>query len=159
MGRQSKDARKRSRLFIVGAIGKGIRIRFSVGEPVTRLEKPSVELSLGSVGFRLRIIIPTHQRRKGHEYGLDTPARFEAEAGASVIEEVELDVAPTAVELKGSLGFTVRMVFTSGDDGLIGWDEVVADTTHEAKAVMNPRSLTSSKKRPPIPRASRRWAL
>src|ERR1700730_10741516 len=46
---------------------------------------------------------PRHFRRQGHQYGVDVAAGLEAEGGAAVVKQVELDIAAAADELVAAL--------------------------------------------------------
>ena len=52
------------------------------------------------------------------------------------MHEVEFDIATAAIELKCSLGLGVWQGFALRDDGLIGWQKVVADGLHECKCLV-----------------------
>src|SRR5262249_22844869 len=75
--------------------------------PVARPEEVGVELFLGRAGRGLPVVAPRGVRRHRHQDRLGAAARLQAEERAAVVHQVELDIAPAAVELEAPLAFTI----------------------------------------------------
>src|SRR5262245_53401194 len=72
-------------------------------------------------------------RRQRHEDGLGSATRLQPEERAAVVDQVELDIAPAAVELEASLPLPKRHGPALFQDGKIGRQEGVADRAREAE--------------------------
>src|SRR5258706_12395487 len=51
------------------------------------------------------VILPSHNRRERHQYRLGTPSRLQSEMRASVINQIEFNVAAPADQLKIAFTF------------------------------------------------------
>ena len=107
-------------------------VRLQIG-PVLWLEEDFVEFGFCSIRFGLVVIIPTHEGRQRHENGFGASFGLEAEEGTPVVDEIEFDIAPAAVELKLAFSLGARQVLASCYDGQIGGDEVVANRLQKGK--------------------------
>src|SRR5260370_37721594 len=58
-------------------------------------------------GFGLVIVVPARDRGQGHEDRFGAAAGFQAEQGAAVVEEVELDVTGAAKFLESPLPLVI----------------------------------------------------
>src|SRR5262249_5307103 len=67
---------------------------------------------------------------------LDTAAGLQAEHGASVVDEVELDVAASSVLLELLLGLGERIVLATADNGQVGREEGVAALADEGEGLL-----------------------
>ncbi len=86
-------------------------------QPVAHLNKLA-QRRLGTAGLGLIIIFPAHQRRHRHQNRLRTaPPVWQAEQGAAVPDQIELDVAAAAIELKVALA----LVATAWPFGVRRW--------------------------------------
>src|SRR5512147_1471909 len=94
-------------------------------EPVDRLEVVG-KLRLVAAGLGRVAVLPAHQRRQAHQDRLGAAAALQAEQGAAVPDQVELDVAAAAVELELALALAVGGVAAALDDRKIRVEEVVA---------------------------------
>ena len=54
--------------------------------------------------------------------------------GASIVDEVEFDVAASAVELELALRLSVIVGFATGDDRLVGRHKMVTDGLHKSES-------------------------
>src|SRR4051795_924215 len=104
--------------------------------PVSRPQKVLVEPRLGRPRLRRPAIAPAHQGRQGHQDRLRPPSRLQAEQGSTVPHQIELDVAPAAVELKVALPLAVGRVLPVPQDRQVGRQEAVADTALESEAAV-----------------------
>src|SRR5699024_473550 len=89
-------------------------------QPVAWFEKVRGEFGFRAAGFGLVIVTPGGQWRQRHENGLRATAGLQPEQRAAIVDEVEFDVAATAVELERAFALTVGRVLAAGDDGGIG---------------------------------------
>ena len=67
------------------------------------------------------VVFPPCSFREAHEYALNPASSFEPEDGTSVVDEVELDVAPTANLLPSLFGLGEAVVLVLIYDGTIGF--------------------------------------
>src|SRR5476651_59405 len=79
---------------------------------------------------------PTCFRRQRHQDGLDIAAGHQAELGAAVVQQVELDVAAAANELMLALGRSPRLVHVFAHDRWIGLEERLADVAREGEVLV-----------------------
>src|SRR5436189_1746278 len=93
---------------------------FETLHPIARLEKVGVELFFRRAGGGLPVVAPLDARRERHEDRLGAAAGLQAEQGAAVVDQVELDVAAAAVGLEAALALAVRRVLSFIDDRQIG---------------------------------------
>src|SRR5687768_1487836 len=96
-------------------------------EPVARLEEVAVELGFGRAGGGLPVVAPFGARRQRHQDRFGAAAGLQAEEGAAVVDQVELDVAAAAVGLEAALALAEREVFPSLQKRHVGFEEMVAD--------------------------------
>src|SRR5262249_54863009 len=85
-------------------------------QPVSRLQELLVELRLGRAGLGGPVVAPADLGGERHEDRLGAAAGLDAEEGAAVDEEVELDVAAAAVELEVALALAVGEFLAAADD-------------------------------------------
>src|SRR5699024_7126787 len=102
-------------------------------QPLARLQE-IVQACLGAAGFGGPLIAPTRRGRHGEQNGLCTPAGLQAKEGAPVKDEVELDIAATAVTLEISLTLAVRRIHAASDNGKIGIGEAITHGLNQAKS-------------------------
>src|SRR5699024_9499561 len=86
--------------------------------------------------------------RQRHENGLRATAGLQPEQRAAIVDEVEFDVAATAVELERAFALTVGRVLAAGDDGGIGVGKCCADVTDECEAAIKARFVEIIEKQP-----------
>src|SRR5690606_11319638 len=65
-----------------------------------------------------------------HQDGFGAAAGLQAEQGAAIVDQVELDVAAAAVELEVALALAVGGVAAPFDDRQVRVEEAVADRAH-----------------------------
>src|SRR3546814_1218073 len=84
-------------------------------QPVTR---PQViaEARLSAVALRCIPVLPPHARRQAHKDRLGAAAGLQAEQGAAVVDQIELDVAAAAVELELAFALAPGRVAAALDD-------------------------------------------
>src|SRR5690606_41322523 len=75
-----------------------------------------------------------HMRRQRHEDRLGTPAGLQAEQGAAVEHQVELDVAATTEGLELTLALTEGGELATLHDGQVGLQIGITDGAHEGEA-------------------------
>src|SRR5690606_21976335 len=107
-------------------------------QPVARVQV-ILQAGLGAAGRRREAVLPAHQRRQAHQDRLAAAAGLEAEQGAAVPEQVELDVAPAPVELELALAFAVPRVATAFDDRHVRVEETVADRAQVVEIALEVR--------------------
>src|SRR5690625_3950381 len=117
-------------------------------QPVPGYEEVPGQGGLGAVRLRLPVIVPAHQGWQGHQNGFGAPAGLQAEQGAAVVNQVELHVAPPAIELKMPLPLTVLHVFAPLYYGQVGVEKAVPHSAHEIKAALEPALVEIVKKQP-----------
>ena len=76
---------------------------------------------------------PSYFRRQRHQDRLDIAAGHQAELGAAVVQQVELDVAPAPHELVLALGCGPRLVHVLPHQPRIDVEEGLADATREGE--------------------------
>src|ERR1700738_3207419 len=76
---------------------------------------------------------PPRLGRQRHQDRLDIAAGHQAELGAAVVQQVELDVAATAHELVLAFGFGPRLVHVSAHQPGIDLEEGLAHTAGESE--------------------------
>ena len=81
------------------------------------------QLRLGCPGWRLIIISPASPRRQTHEDAFGAAVCLEPKKGASVMDEVEFDVAASSYLLPVFILLIVRNIFSFFNDGQISRDE------------------------------------
>src|SRR5581483_10410972 len=104
-------------------------------QPVARLE-PVAERSLGRVGREPGVVLPAGERRQRHQDRLGAPVGLEAERGAAVVEQVELDVAAAAQELELPLAIAVRVGAAAARDRQVRVEERLARVAHEREVAL-----------------------
>src|SRR5882757_2259478 len=75
----------------------------SFAEPIPRSQEIPIEFSLRTRRVRFPVVPPLHQRRQRHQYRLGAAGRLQAEQRATIVDEIELDVAAAAIGLKVAL--------------------------------------------------------
>ena len=84
--------------FLFAFIGGSIRFFLrSSSQPVFPDQKIAVKLHSRAASLRLPVVAPAHDRRQRHQDSFGAPARLQAEQRAAIVDEVELDVAPAAI--------------------------------------------------------------
>src|SRR5690606_41660700 len=78
-------------------------------------------------------VFPARQRRQAHQDRLGASARLQAEMGAAVEHQVELDVAPASVQLELALALAIRRVLAAFHDRQVGVEEAIAHGAHVAE--------------------------
>src|SRR5690606_16562746 len=101
-------------------------------EPVAGAEVVG-EAGLGAAGFGGVAVLPADARRQAHEDGFGAAAGLQAEQGAAVVDQVELDVAAPAVELELAFAFAVWRFPPALHDRQVGVEEPVADRAQVAE--------------------------
>src|SRR5882672_4821035 len=76
---------------------------------------------------------PHHLRRQAHEDGVDVAAGLQAEEGAAVVEQVELDVAAAPDQLAAALLRRPRRIHVAANDARIDIEEGAADVAREGE--------------------------
>ena len=72
-------------------------------QPVPGLQEVLEQPGFGCPRSRGVAVFPADQRGQAHEDGFGAPAGFDAEPGAAILQQVELDVAAAPVELPVAL--------------------------------------------------------
>src|SRR6185369_7836312 len=93
---------------------------------------------LGGPRLGAPVVAETDLRRERHEDRFRPPARLQAEEGATVVEEVELDVAAAPVELEVALALAIRDVLPALDDRQVGAEQAVAHGALEGERALEP---------------------
>src|SRR5690606_20573050 len=94
------------------------------------------------------VVVPTYQRGQGHQNRFRATAGLQAEKCPPVIDEVELHIAATTVELEIPLALTVGRIFMAIDDGQVGIQIAVSDRARQAKAISKPGGVVIIVKKP-----------
>src|SRR5687767_12733024 len=103
-------------------------------KPIARLQELSQRLFLGRPRFRPPVVLPARQRRQRHQDRLGATAGLETEAGAAVVEQVELDVATATVELEAALALGPGCRAPPLGDRQVSGQNVIADAALEGEA-------------------------
>ena len=93
--------------------------------PLARVLEGVHDLGLGRSLLHLVVVLPARGLGERHEDALDAPTRFEAEDGAAVVDQVELDVPAAAHLLPLPLRRREVIVLVLGHGGQVGGDHVV----------------------------------
>src|SRR5690606_11887816 len=101
-------------------------------EPVAR-HQVVVQARLEAAGLGRVSVFPAYQRRQAHQDRLGAAAALKPEVGASVVDQVELDVAAAPVQLELALPLAPRRVLAAFDDRQVGVEETVADRAQVAE--------------------------
>src|SRR2546423_190689 len=97
-------------LYEAGAqVGENCLVLF----PVAGLQEVFVEPFFRRSGLGLPVVAPGGVRRQRHQDRLGAPARLQAEERPTVVDQVELDIPPAAVELEVPFTLSVRGVLAS----------------------------------------------
>src|SRR6185369_12166815 len=109
------------------SVGQGERWSGSPGFPLVRNDDSiSNDHALWPRGFR----------RQRHQDRLDIAAGLQPEAGAAVVQQVELDIAPAPDQLMATLFRRPRPVHPLPNDGGIDLEKRLADTAAERKIAL-----------------------
>jgi len=103
--------------------------------PILRLDNLQQQRLSGSF-LGAVVVVPPNERRQRHENRLGAALRLQPELGASVVEEVELDIPATSEELPLSLFFAHRLSFTSLYERFVERGEEEAQSTDELKQLL-----------------------
>src|SRR5579864_4301900 len=106
----------------------------SVLQPVARVQELSLEALLGGAGLGMPADLPADQGRERHQDRLGAASGLQAEEGAAVVEEVELDVTAAAIELELALAVAEGGVAAALDDRQVRGQVGVADPAEEVEA-------------------------
>src|SRR5690606_21936851 len=101
-------------------------------QPVARLEVLG-QACLGAAGLGLVAVFPAHPGRPAHPDRFGPSAGLQAEVRAPVPDQVELDIAPAAIELELAFALPVLAVLAALDDRQVGIQEAVAHRAHVAE--------------------------
>src|SRR6185369_9968854 len=104
-------------------------------EPVLADEKLAQQRGFRAAGRGMPVVAPFYDRRQRHQNRFRAPSRLQAEQGAPVIYQIELDIAAAAISLEIALALIVFHVSAPLGDGQIGAEEAVADALRQAEAV------------------------
>src|SRR5690554_5076640 len=102
-------------------------------QPVTSAQKVLGKPGLVAAWLRFPVVLPPYQRGQGHQNRLGAPARLQAKQRATVVHQVELNVAPPAVQLEVPLAIAPGHVQPAPDNGLVGIKVTVADRPQKGK--------------------------
>src|SRR5882724_9287973 len=86
----------------------------------------------------LVIVDPPHKRRERHQYRLSPAPCLQPEVRPAVIDQVELDVAPAADQLKLALALGVRLSSAPVGYGKIRWKKRPTDSLDELEDEFDP---------------------
>jgi hypothetical protein len=95
-----------------------------------------VQVVLRCAGRGLVLVGPAGQRRHRQQDRLGAPARLQAEVGAAVPDQVELDITPAPVELEVALALAVGQGAPALDDRQVGAQEGVTHRTQHRKTAL-----------------------
>src|SRR5690606_12669268 len=101
-------------------------------EPVAR-HQVVVQARLEAARLGRVAVFPAHQRWQAHQDRLGAAAALQPEVGASVVDQVELDVAAAPVQLELALPLAPGRVLAAFDDRQVGIEETVADRAQIAE--------------------------
>src|SRR5205814_2861002 len=82
---------------------------------------------------------PGDKRREAHEDGFHVPARAQAEERAAIVDQVELDVAPTPAEELRPIFLRIWQRAAALRERRVGGQERVADVAQERPALVPPQ--------------------
>src|SRR5271165_7242934 len=99
-------------------------------EPVARLQEGR-KRGFRAAGLRAFVVGPTREWRQRHQDRFDSSAALQSEKGPPVVDEVELDVAPAAQELKAASPLAERFESVAFHDRHVRLDERIARVVHE----------------------------
>src|SRR5437762_5586695 len=77
------------------------------------------------------VILPSHDRRQRHQYRLGTPSCLQTEVRATVIDQIEFNVAAAPEQLKLTFAFGERFVSALLSYRNISRKKGAADSSHE----------------------------
>src|SRR5437899_11172510 len=82
----------------------------SFAQPVSRSQEIPIESSFRTRRIRLPVITPLHERGQRQQYRLSAACRLQGVQRAGSIDEVELDIAATAIGLVARLTVAVSKI-------------------------------------------------
>ena len=101
--------------------------------PVLRLEENIVQFGFRGAGLWRVGILPAHHRWQRHQNRFGTAIGLQTKQSASIKDQIKLDVAAPAVELKVALALTVWFVCVLFDNGNVRGKKGVASVAGELK--------------------------
>src|SRR6202044_1250613 len=91
-----------------------------LGEVVSRAQKLLVQPRLGGTRLGMPVVVPSHQRRQGHQNRFGAAAGLQTEQGAAVVNQIEFHVAAAPIQLKAPLALAERLIPAPFQDGQVG---------------------------------------
>src|SRR5690606_7925429 len=88
---------------------------------------------LGRTGLRAPVVFPAYPWRQGHQDRLRPAARLQAEQRATVIEQVELDVTPAAIQLELPFPIAEGLLVAGFHDREVGRQETISRSAEEVE--------------------------
>src|ERR1700676_948910 len=82
------------------------------------------------------IVFPANQRRQRHQDGFGAAARLQAEQCASIVNQIEFDIAAPPVELKLPLAIAVRLVLAAFQNGHECRQKMLTDAALKSKGTV-----------------------
>ena len=122
VGSVTEDFTQRSKSFA------GIELR----EIVPGLEELIVQPRLRRAGFRLPVIVPSRERRHRHQDRLRAAPRLQPEQGASIIEQIEFDIAAAPIQLEVALALGPGLVPPALHDRHVRGQKMIADAAQQS---------------------------
>src|ERR1700694_812596 len=105
-------------------------------DPIAGNQKIAVQPRLFATGLWTPVVAPPDERRQRHENRLGASVRLQPEQRAAVIDQVELDVASSAVRLEIALALSVRQILAPQQNGFVGVEKTIAHAARQGEAVL-----------------------
>src|SRR5262249_21393988 len=100
--------------------------------PILRLVKLQ-SLLLARAGLRLEIVNPADKGRKAHQNRFGPAPGFQSRNSSSIVQEIELNIAASAIELILTFTIGIRLNHAPLGDRHVGIEKRVADVADECK--------------------------
>ena len=107
-----------------------------IAEPLLRTGEQLSEQRFAAAGLRHVAVLPAHQRRQRHQDRFSTAVGLQTEDRATVKNEIELHVAPAAVELELPLPLAVGQATALLHDRGVAGQEGIAAGSRQAEQLL-----------------------
>ena len=109
-------------------------------KPVPSHQEISIQTMFIGIGFDWIFVVPGDHGWHRRHHRLSAFAGLKTIFGSSVVHQIELNVAATAIQLKGALSVAVRHCLTSVENGPVAREKMVPNTPDELEAAVKTAS-------------------
>src|SRR5690606_3612611 len=109
-------------------------------QPVNRLQVFIIQHGFRGASLGVPVITPADQWWQRHQDGFGAATALQAEQGAAVEHQVELDVTAAAVQLELTLALAIRLVLAAFENRFVGLDVMIADAAHQGEGIVEAAS-------------------